>query len=50
MEMPRDLAATRALSMRLIVDGLTLRAAREPGLDLDELRRALQQQLERLLS
>jgi hypothetical protein len=36
--------------MRLIVDGLALRAAREPGLDLDQLRRALNVQLERLLS
>jgi hypothetical protein len=50
MEMPRDVAATRALSIRLIVDGLALRAAREPGLDLDELRQALNVQLERLLS
>jgi AcrR family transcriptional regulator len=50
MEMPRDVAAIRALSMRLIVDGLALRAAREPGLDLDQLRRALNVQLERLVS
>jgi len=50
MQMSREVAATRALSMRLIVDGLTLRAAREPGLDLDQLRQALNLQLERLLS
>lgn len=50
MQMPREVAATRALSMRLIVDGLTLRAAREPSLDLEHLRRALNEQLEPLLS
>ena len=36
--------------MRLLVDGLTLRAAREPGLDLGELRRALQVQIDHLLA
>jgi AcrR family transcriptional regulator len=50
MAMSRDAAATRALAVRIIVDGLTLRAAREPGLDLDELRRALQVQIAHLLA
>jgi AcrR family transcriptional regulator len=50
MQMSREVAATRALSMRLIVDGLTLRAAREPGLDLEHLRRTLKEQIEPLLS
>ena len=50
MAMSRDVAATRALSMRLLVDGLTLRAAREPGLDLDRLRQALKDQFDSLLS
>lgn len=50
MAMSRDAAATRALAIRVIVDGLTLRAAREPGLDLGELRRALQVQIDHLLA
>jgi AcrR family transcriptional regulator len=36
-----DEAARRALEMRLIVDGLAMRAAREPGIDRDMLRAAV---------
>jgi hypothetical protein len=50
MGMSPDAAATRALAVRIIVDGITLRAAREPGLDLGELRRALQVQMDHLLA
>lgn len=50
MGMPADLAATRTLSIRFIVEGMALRAAREPGLDPDELRSALQDVLGHLLS
>ena len=40
----------RALAVRLVVDGLTLRAAREPDLDTDEIRAALEMLVEPLLS
>ena len=50
MGMPADLAARRALAIRFIVDGMALRAAREPGLDPDELRATLQDMLGHLLS
>lgn len=50
MGMSADLAASRALSIRFIVDGMALRAAREPGLDPDELRTALNDMLGHLLS
>jgi hypothetical protein len=40
----------RALAVRLVVDGLTLRAAREPALDADEIRAALELLVEPLLS
>jgi hypothetical protein len=36
--------------VRLVVDGLTLRAAREPGLDANEIRAALELLVEPLLS
>lgn len=45
----RDVARTRALEMRLLVDGLALRAAREPTIDRAELRAALENALRRLM-
>lgn len=50
MALSREAAATCALAIRLVVDGMMLRAAREPSLDLGELRRALELQLDQLLS
>lgn len=49
MGMPADLAATRALAIRFLVDGMALRTAREPSLDPDELRAALDDMLGHLL-
>jgi AcrR family transcriptional regulator len=40
---------TRALAVRFVVDGLTLRAAREPDLDADEIRAALELLVQPLL-
>jgi AcrR family transcriptional regulator len=45
-----DAARTRALELRLLVDGLALRAAREPGLDRTQLRAALEDAVRRLLA
>jgi AcrR family transcriptional regulator len=42
-------ARTRALAVRLVVDGLTLRAAREPDLDPAEIRAALELLVQPLL-
>ena len=44
-----DAARTRALAARFVVDGLTLRAAREPDLDADEIRAALAMLVQPLL-
>ena len=44
-----DEAARRSLEMRLVVDGLTLRAAREPGIDRGVLRAALASLLQKAL-
>jgi AcrR family transcriptional regulator len=49
MGMSTEQAATRALSVRCVVDGLSLRAVREPDLDLDVVRTALNDLLGRLL-
>ena len=45
-----DQARTRALAVRFVVDGLTLRAAREPDLDRREIRAAIQALIQPLLS
>ncbi|HET7202209.1 MAG TPA: TetR/AcrR family transcriptional regulator [Steroidobacteraceae bacterium] len=42
-------ARSRALGMRFVVDGLALRAAREPGLDRAELRTAVEKLIRTLL-
>jgi AcrR family transcriptional regulator len=44
-----DEADRRALQMRLVVDGLAVRAAREPGIDRAQLKDALDWLIERLL-
>jgi len=46
----QDVAASRALLLRSIVEGLALRAAREPDLDLAPLRSALEDLFARLLA
>ena len=43
-------AARRALEVRFVVDGLTLRAAREPRIDRAELRAALEDLVARILA
>ena len=43
------MAASRALLLRCVFEGLALRAAREPDLDMEELRAALDDLLERLM-
>ena len=48
--LPPEVAAARALSIRLVVDGLALRAAREPDLDLAELSTVLDDLIRRLLA
>jgi hypothetical protein len=45
-----DQARTRALAVRFVVDGLTLRAAREPDLDRREIRAAIQALIQPLLT
>jgi AcrR family transcriptional regulator len=47
--LPADVAASRALLVRWVVDGLALRAARDPGLDVVEVRTALDDLFTRLL-
>ena len=44
-----DVAASRALVLRCVVEGLTLRAVREPNLDLGQLQSTLDDLFERLL-
>lgn len=48
-EMPEELAALRALQLRCVFDGVTLRAAREPDLDPAFMRAALEDLLRRLI-
>ncbi len=43
-------AARRALELRFVVDGLTVRAAREPRIDRDALRAALEDLVARILA
>ena len=45
----RDQVRARALAVRCVVDGLTLRAAREPDLDPEEIRAALELLVQPLL-
>ena len=49
MGLAADVAASRALLLECVVDGLDLRAAREPGLDSRQLQQALDDLFERLL-
>jgi AcrR family transcriptional regulator len=48
MGLAPECAAIRALSLQCFIDGLVLRSAREPNLDRDQLRLAVQEQIERL--
>ncbi len=47
--MSAEQARSRALGMRFVVDGLAVRAAREPGIDRTELRAALEKCIRTLL-
>jgi AcrR family transcriptional regulator len=48
--LPEKAAASRALLLRCVIDGVALRAAREPDLDTDLLRAALDELFERVLA
>ena len=47
--MPAEQARSTALAVRFVVDGLTVRAAREPGIDRFELRSAIEKCIRPLL-
>lgn len=48
MGQPPECAATRALSLQCFIDGLVLRSAREPNLDRDQLRAAVEELIGKL--
>lgn len=48
--LPEDLAGSRALQLQTLVDGLMLRAVREPDVDRGQLATAVDEALDRILS
>lgn len=48
--LPPALAAERALALQCFIDGLALRSAREPNLDRDQLRAAVQELVDKVTS
>jgi hypothetical protein len=47
--MPAERASSRSLALRYVVDGLAVRAAREPDLDPAEIRASLEAMVRSLL-
>ena len=48
--LPNDLTETRAIALQSLIEGLAIRAVREPDLDPETLRAALAQVIPQLLS